>query len=309
MLRSTLIYLSKQKRIFDFIRTNWLAKRMVSRFVAGDTLADVVAAVREMNARGITATVDLLGESVATQEDADAAVAGALGILECVAKEQLQANLSIKLTQLGFDVDAGRFEANVRRILDRARALGIFVRVDMEGSAHTQRTLDLFEKALHPAYGDGTGIVIQAYLRRSAADIDRLIAAKAKVRLCKGAYLEPSTVAFPDKREIGRSYVELAERLLRSGQYHGIATHDETILSHVKAFAKAEGIGPERFEFQMLFGIRRDLQRSLREEGWNVRVYVPFGTYWYPYFMRRLAESPSTLFFIPISVIKESLRR
>lgn len=309
MLRSTLIYLSKQKRIFDFIRTNWLAKKMVSRFVAGDTLADVVTVVREMNARGITATLDLLGESVSTQEDADAAVAGALGILECIATEKLQANLSIKLTQLGFDVDEGRFKANLRRIFERAKALGIFVRVDMEGSAHTQRTLDLFEKELHPAYGDGTGVVIQSYLRRSAADIDRLIAAKAKVRLCKGAYLEPPTVAFPEKREINRSYVDLAEKLLRSGQYHGIATHDEAIIAHVKAFAKAEGIGPERFEFQMLYGIRRDLQRALREEGWNVRVYVPFGTFWYPYFMRRLAESPSTLFFIPLSVMKETFRR
>jgi len=309
MLRSTLIYLSKQKRIFDFIRRNWLAKKMVSRFVAGDTLADVVPVVREMNTAGIRATLDLLGESVSTQEDADAAVEGALSILEGIAKEKLDANLSIKLTQLGFDVDAARFKANIGRIFERARALGIFVRVDMEGSAHTQRTLDLFEQDLLPAHGDGVGIVIQSYLRRSAADIDRLIAARAKVRLCKGAYLEPPTVAFPAKADIDRSYVELAEKLLRSGQYHGIATHDERIIAHVKAFAKAEGIAPERFEFQMLYGIRRDLQRGLRAEGWNVRIYVPFGTYWYPYFMRRLAESPSTLFFIPMSVIKESLRR
>jgi proline dehydrogenase len=309
MLRQTLIYLSRQKRIFDFIRANWLAKKMVSRFVAGDTLADVVPVVREMNARGITATLDLLGESVSRQEEADAAVAGALGILERIATEKLGANLSIKLTQLGFDLDPAAFGANLRRIVERARALGIFVRVDMEGSAHTQRTLDLFEKELLPAHGEGVGIVIQSYLRRSAADIERLMAAKAKVRLCKGAYLEPPSVAFPDKRDVNRSYVELAERLLRSGQYHGIATHDEAIIDHVKRFAKAEGIGPERFEFQMLYGIRRDLQRALREEGWNVRIYVPFGTYWYPYFMRRLAESPSTLFFIPLSVLKEALRR
>jgi len=309
MLRQALIHLSKQKQIFNFIRSNRLAKKMVSRFVAGDTLADVVPVVREMNAQGITATLDLLGESVSSEEDADTAVAGALGILDCIAAERLQANLSIKLTQLGFDLDVARFAANLRRIFDRARELGIFVRVDMEGSDHTQRTLDLFEKELHPAHGDGVGIVIQSYLRRSAADIERLIGAKAKVRLCKGAYLEPPTVAFPHKRDIDRSYIELAERLLRSGQYHGIATHDEAIIAHVKRFAKAEGIGPERFEFQMLYGIRRDLQRGLRAEGWNVRIYVPFGTYWYPYFMRRLAESPSTLFFIPMSVAKEALRR
>lgn len=309
MLRQTLIYLSRQKRLSEFVRSNGLARKMVARFVAGDALADVVPVVREMNARGITATLDLLGESVSTQAEADAAVAGAIGILECIAAERLDANLSIKLTQLGFDVDAERFAANLDRIFERARARGIFVRVDMEGSAHTQRTLNLFEQRLLPAHGDGVGIVIQSYLRRSAEDVDRLIAAKAKVRLCKGAYLEPPAIAFPDKRDINRSYVALAERLLRSGQYHGIATHDETIIEHVKRFARTEGIGAERFEFQMLYGIRRDLQRSLREEGWNVRVYVPFGTYWYPYFMRRLAESPSTLVFIPLSLLKEATRR
>lgn len=309
MLRQTLIYLSKQQRIFDFIRGNSLASRFASRFVAGDTLDTAVAAVRLLNAKGITATLDLLGESVSTQSEADAAVAGAIAILERIAAEKPQANLSVKLTQLGFDVDPAKFAANIRSILDRAKALGIFVRVDMEGSAHTQRTLDLFEKELHPVYGDGVGIVIQSYLRRSAADIERLVAAGAKVRLCKGAYLEPPTVAFPTKREIDASYVRLTQRLLQSGQYHGIATHDAAIIEQVRRFATEQGIGKERFEFQMLFGIRRDLQQALRAEGYGVRVYVPFGTHWYPYFMRRLAESPSTLFFIPMSVLKEGFHR
>ena len=309
MLRKTLIYLSKQQRIFDFIRGNPLASRFASRFVAGDTLDTAVAAVRLLNATGITATLDLLGESVSTQSEADAAVAGAIAILERIAAEKPQANLSVKLTQLGFDVDPAKFAANIRSILDRAKALGVFVRVDMEGSAHTQRTLDLFEKELHPVYGDGVGIVIQSYLRRSAADIERLVAAGAKVRLCKGAYLEPPTVAFPTKREIDASYVHLTQRLLQSGQYHGIATHDAVIIEQVRRFATEQGIGKERFEFQMLFGIRRDLQQALRAEGYGVRVYVPFGTHWYPYFMRRLAESPSTLFFIPMSVLKEAFRR
>jgi len=309
MLRKTLIYLSKQQRIFDFIRGNPLASRFASRFVAGDTLDTAVAAVRLLNAKGITATLDLLGESVSTQSEADAAVAGAIAILERIAAEKPQANLSVKLTQLGFDVDPAKFAANIRSILDRAKALGVFVRVDMEGSAHTQRTLDLFEKELHPVYGDGVGIVIQSYLRRSAADIERLVAAGAKVRLCKGAYLEPPTVAFPTKREIDASYVCLTQRLLQSGQYHGIATHDAVIIEQVRRFATEQGIGKERFEFQMLFGIRRDLQQALRAEGYGVRVYVPFGTHWYPYFMRRLAESPSTLFFIPMSVLKEGFRR
>jgi proline dehydrogenase len=309
MLRQTLIYLSKQQRIFDFIRTNRLASKVASRFVAGDTLDTAVAAVRELNAKGIAATLDLLGESVRTQEEASAAVAGAVSILDRIGAERPLANLSVKLTQLGFDLDPAAFAANIRRILDRAKALGIFVRIDMEGSAHTQRTLDLFEKELHPAYGEGVGIVIQSYLRRSAADVARLIGAKAKVRLCKGAYLEPATIAFHAKREIDASFVQLTQRLLQSGQYHGIATHDAAIIEQVKRFAKEQGIGPERFEFQMLFGIRRDLQQALRAEGYNVRVYVPFGTYWYPYFMRRLAESPSTLFFIPMSVLKEGFRR
>jgi proline dehydrogenase len=309
MLRQALIYLSKQQRIFDFIRGNPLASRFASRFVAGDTLDTAVAAVRLLNAKGITATLDLLGESVSTQSEADAAVAVAITILERIAAEKPQANLSVKLTQLGFDVDPAKFAANIRSIFDRAKALGIFVRIDMEGSAHTQRTLDLFENELHPVYGDGVGIVIQSYLRRSAADIERLVAAGAKVRLCKGAYLEPPTVAFPTKREIDASYVRLTQRLLQSGQYHGIATHDPAIIEQVRRFATEQGIGKERFEFQMLFGIRRDLQQALRAEGYGVRVYVPFGTHWYPYFMRRLAESPSTLFFIPMSVLKEGFRR
>jgi proline dehydrogenase len=309
MLRETLIYLSKQQRINDFVCTNPIASRFASRFVAGDTLDTAVQAVRRLAASGITATLDMLGESVSTQTEADAAVAGALSILDRIAAERLTANLSVKLTQLGFDVDAARFGANIRRILDRARELGIFVRVDMEGSEHTQRTLDLFEKELHPVYGDGVGIVIQAYLRRTAADVERLVAARAKVRLCKGAYSEPAAIAFPVKRDIARSYVEITRRLLQSGQYHGIATHDAAIIDEVKRFAKENDIGPERFEFQMLYGIRRDLQNGLRAEGYNVRVYVPFGTRWYPYFMRRLAEAPSTLAFIPWSVLRESFGR
>lgn len=309
MLRDALIYLSKQQRLNEFACTNPLATRVASRFVAGDTLDKAVEAVRRLATSGITATLDMLGESVSTQAEADAAVGGAIGILDRIAAERLTANLSMKLTQLGFDVDATQFRENIRRILDRAKALGIFVRIDMEGSEHTQRTLDLFEKDLHPVYGDGVGIVIQSYLRRTAADIDRLVAAKAKVRLCKGAYSEPSTIAFPDKRDIDRNYVDMAKRLLTSGQYHGIATHDPRIITEVKAFAKAEGLAPTGFEFQMLYGIRRDLQQSLRAEGYNVRIYVPFGTRWYPYFMRRLAEAPSTLVFLPMSVIKEAFAR
>jgi proline dehydrogenase len=308
MLRQSLLYLSRQKQIFAFIRTNPLAVKVASRFVAGETLDTAVAAVRELGTKGITATLDLLGESVNTAEEAQAAVAGAISILDRIAADRLTANLSVKLTQLGFDLDPALFGANIRRILDRAKELGVFVRVDMEGSAHTQRTLDLFEKELHPVYGDGVGIVIQSYLRRSAADVERLSAAKAKVRLCKGAYVEPPTVAFPSRPEIDESFVHITERLLQSGHYHGVATHDPKIIERVRRYAKEQGIGPERFEFQMLYGIRRDLQQALRAEGYNVRIYVPFGTHWYPYLMRRLAESPSTLVFMPLSVMREALR-
>jgi proline dehydrogenase len=309
MLRQSLLYLSRQKQIFAFIRSNPLAVKVASRFVAGETLDTAVAAVRELGTKGITSTLDLLGESVSTAEEARAAVAVVVSILDRIAADRLSANVSVKLTQLGFDLDPALFAGGIRRILDRGKELGIFVRVDMEGSEHTQRTLDLFEKELLPEYGDGVGIVIQSYLRRSAADIERLIAAKAKVRLCKGAYVEPPTVAFPSRPEIDESYVRITEQLLRSGQYHGVATHDPTIIERVKRYAKEQGIGPERFEFQMLYGIRRDLQQSLRAEGYNVRIYVPFGTHWYPYLMRRLAESPSSLAFIPLSVMREALRR
>lgn len=309
MLRQALLYLSRQKQIFAFIRTNPLAKRAASRFVAGETLDSAVAAVRDLNAKGITATLDLLGESVTNDGEARAAVAGAISILDRIAADKLQANLSVKLTQLGFDLDPALFGEHICRILDRGTALGIFVRIDMEGTAHTERTLNLFERELYPVYGDGVGIVIQSYLRRSAADIERLIAAKAKVRLCKGAYVEPASIAFPAKNDVDRSYVQITERLLLSSQYHAVATHDPAIIEQVKRFAKDKGIAAERFEFQMLYGIRRDLQRTLRADGYNVRVYVPFGTHWYPYLMRRLAESPSTLAFIPWSVVKESPHR
>lgn len=309
MLRQTLLYLSRQKQIFTFVRSNPLAVKAASRFVAGETLDSAVAAVRDLNAKGITATLDLLGESVTNDGEAHAAVAGAVSILDRIAADKLQANLSVKLTQLGFDLDPALFGGHIRRILDRGKALGIFVRIDMEGSTHTERTLNLFERELYPVYGGGVGIVIQSYLRRSAADIERLIAAKAKVRLCKGAYVEPASIAFPAKKDVDRSYVQITERLLRSGQYHAVATHDPAIIEQVKRFAEDNGIAAERFEFQMLYGIRRDLQLALRAEGYNVRIYVPFGTRWYPYLMRRLAESPSTLAFIPWSVVKERFHR
>jgi proline dehydrogenase len=307
MLRRSLLYLSEQPRIFSFVRGNALARRLASRFVAGETMDTAVVAVRELNGRGISASLDLLGESVTSAAEARASAGTVIELFRRIAAERLDCNVSVKLTQLGLDLDAALCATNVRGILDQAREAGIPLRIDMESSAHTQRTLDLFEKELLPAYGDLVGIVIQSYLRRSAADVDRLIAARARVRLCKGAYQEPATVAFPVKADVNRSYVELMEMLLEHGHQPAVATHDPTLIAHARRFVERKGIAAERFEFQMLYGIRRDLQQDLRKAGFRVRVYVPFGTQWYPYLMRRLAERPANIAFFLGNVVKESL--
>jgi proline dehydrogenase len=218
----------------------------------------------------------------------------------------VDANVSVKLTQMGFDISEPACLANMTAILEKAKALRSFVRLDMEGSAYTQRTLDFFGDKLFAAYGPYTGVVIQSCLRRSEADIGRLIEMQARVRLCKGAYLEPPEVAFPAKADVDRNYVTLMERLMERGNYPGIATHDQAIITHAREFAKSKGIDPARFEFQMLYGIRRDLQDELRAAGFNVRVYVPFGTQWYPYLMRRLAERPANLVFILGNLVREA---
>ncbi len=309
MFRATLLYLSEQKQINAFVRRNRLARRGASRFVAGETLDEAATAVRALNAKRISASLDLLGESVTRADDARAAATAIVGTLDRIAADKLDCNLSVKLTQLGFDLGEDLVRENMRRILERAKQLGIFVRVDMEGSAHTQRTLDLFEKDLFPAYGrDTVGIVIQSYLYRSAADVGRLVAAGARVRLCKGAYKEPAAVAFPAKADVDRSFGELMEQLIERGPYPGIATHDPALIDRAKRFVRSKGIPFDRFEFQMLNGVRRDLQEQLVREGYRVRVYVPYGTQWYPYFMRRLAERPANIVFIVGNVLKEAGR-
>jgi proline dehydrogenase len=308
MLRAGLLYLSEQPSIFRFIRSNALAKKLSSRFVAGETLDTAVSAVKELNAQGITASLDLLGESVHSAEAARAAARTATLMLDRIAALKLKANISVKLTQFGLDADPKLCAENLHRLLDRGRELGIFVRIDMESTEYTQRTLELFSTDLRPAYGDGVGVVIQSMLRRSKVDVEQLVASQARVRLCKGAYQEPPMVAFPDKRDVDRSYSELMEMLLERGNYPGIATHDEALIARAKGFAKDHAIGRERFEFQMLYGVRRDLQRRLVREGYHVRVYVPFGTQWYPYLMRRLAERPANIAFILGNVLKEGAR-
>jgi len=306
-MRQGLLWLSEQPRIFNFVRRNGLARRFASRFVAGETIESGVVAARELAARGITASLDLLGESVKEEREAVAARDQYLRMLDSMAAAGVEVNVSVKLTQMGLDIDEDLCAANLTRILEKAGAVGGFVRLDMEGSAYTQRTLDFFKQRLLERFGRHCGVVIQAMLHRSEADVADLIAHGARVRLCKGAYLEPSTVAFPDKADVDRSYVTLMERLLAEGNYPGIATHDDVIIRHAQGFVQRNRIGPDRFEFQMLYGVRRDLQGRLRRAGHRMRVYIPFGTQWYPYLMRRLAERPANIAFILGNVVKESV--
>ncbi|MGH7673474.1 MAG: proline dehydrogenase family protein [Gemmatimonadales bacterium] len=289
------------------MRRNGLARRLASRFVAGETVDSAVAALHELNAAGLSASLDLLGESVQRAEEARQARDTYLETLDRIRAAGADANVSVKLTQMGLDIDEALCVANLRAII--ARAHGSFVRIDMEQSSYAERTLQLFTGTLHPEFGNAVGVVLQSYLRRTARDVDAMVALGARVRLCKGAYQESPDVAFPAKRDVDANYVACMERLLERGHYPGIATHDQRIINHAKAFTRARGIPPARFEFQMLYGVRRDLQHALRREGYNLRVYVPFGTHWYPYLMRRLAERPANLAFIVGNVLKESVRR
>jgi proline dehydrogenase len=309
MMRTGLLWLSEQQRVFRFVRGNGLARRFASRFVAGESVDTAVEAVRELNRRGIAATLDFLGESVSQESEAARARDTYLQMLDRIAASGVDSNVSVKLTQMGFDIGEDVCFANMAAILDKAKALGSFVRLDMESSAYTQRTLDFFANRLFGRWGPHVGVVIQSCLRRSEGDIERLIEMRARVRLCKGAYLEPPEVAFPDKADVDRNYVRLMERLLERGNYPGLATHDARIIEHARRHVREHRIEPPRYEFQMLYGVRRDLQDRLRSDGYNMRVYVPFGTQWYPYLMRRLAERPANIAFILGNVVREAVQR
>ena len=307
MLRNTLLYLSNQPRIFKFVRNNRLAKHFASRFVAGETVEEALAAARELNAKGISASLDLLGESVYTEQEARSARDAYLNLLDRIQEAKLQANVSVKLTAMGLDIDHELCVAIMQDILGRAQQYDTFVRLDMESSAYTDITLKLFEDRLYPAYKVNVGVVVQSSLYRTFADVEHMNALKARVRLCKGAYKEPPSVAYPDKKDVDATYVKCMHELMLKGNYPGIATHDAAIITEAKRFAKEQGIANDRFEFQMLYGVRRDLQDALVKEGYRVRCYVPFGTQWYPYLMRRLAERPANVAFITGGVIKEAL--
>jgi len=309
MLRSTLLYLSRQQHVFRFVRNNRLAKGMARRFVAGEEVDEALATVRALNARGMSASLDELGESVTNERQARATRDSYLHILDRIADAQLDANVSVKLTALGLDISDELCVAVMQDLLERARRHASFVRVDMESSAYTEKTLRLFEERFYPSFRQHVGIVLQSYLYRTFADVERANELRCRVRLCKGAYKEPPSVAFPAKSDVDASFVKCMRALLEHGNYPGIATHDQAIIEATKRFARERGIGPERFEFQMLYGVRRDLQEQLVREGWRLRVYVPYGNQWYPYLMRRLAERPANIAFITGNMVRELMSR
>jgi proline dehydrogenase len=304
MLRHTLIFLSESKAAKAVV-TRTPLRRMSARFVPGETVEDFLGAALEANAADLTVTGNYLGEAEHDERTARDAVAAYLQILDGIASRGLNGNISVKPTQVGLEIGKEFFKENLRRLLDPAQAAGIFVRWDMESSQWTQATLDPFEELWAEGYRN-MGTVLQSYLRRTMDDALRMNELGVRVRLCKGAYVEPPEVAFQDKAKVDGNFVEVAKVLMAEGNYPALATHDDPIIDTLKAFAAQEGIGPDRFEFQMLHGVRRDLQQQLRQEGYNVRVYVPFGVSWYPYLMRRLAERPANVLFFVGSVVKES---
>ena len=276
---------------------------MSRRFVAGETVEDALAAARELNAKGISVSVDNLGEFVTNAEESRQSAQLYHDVLDEIAKRKLNANVSLKLTHMGLDVDEPMCKDLVCGLVQHAKQIGNFVRVDMENSPYTQRTLD-FVYQLHREAPGAVGAVLQSYMRRTEQDARELCSQGIRIRLCKGAYKEPDEVAFQAKSDVDANYVKVAKYIMKSGVYHGIATHDEAIIKELIAFAKAEGLAPDAFEFQMLHGVRRDLQQSLVKQGWRMRVYVPFGTEWYPYLMRRLAERPANALFIAKNVLR-----
>lgn len=305
MLRESLLFLSNSPTAKRVLTGTPITRSMSRRFVPGETVRELVAAIREANARGLSATANYLGEHVTHSAAAIAAADRYLDVLDRVHEDGLDANVSLKFTQMGQDIDEAFLRDNLGRVLDRARAHGIFVRFDMESADHTDRTLDAFEALWREGWRD-IGVVLQSYLYRTADDLERVLDLGARVRLCKGAYAESADVAWHDRDRIDESFVQLMKALLERANYPAIATHDERMIQATLRHARDREIDPGAFEFQMLYGVRRDLQRDLVNQGFNVRVYVPFGEAWYSYLMRRLAERPANVMFMASSLIKES---
>ena len=300
--KALLLYLSQRHQLKDLFG-GWPGfKQVTRRFIAGENIDDAIAAISELNKLGITASFDHLGESTTSRAEADADVREYLHVLDRIEATGVDSNVSVKLTQLGLDIDRDYCFNNVSRIVEAAKRHGNFVRVDMEDSTKTDATLAIFRQLFHE-FGN-VGIVLQAYLYRTEQDVADVLALGARVRLCKGAYKEPAEVAFPDKAAVDANFVKLMQQLLSSGIYHGIATHDEAMITATRDYAARAGIAKDAFEFQMLYGIRRDLQLKLIKEGYRVRTYVPYGEFWYPYFMRRLAERPANVWFVLKNLVK-----
>jgi proline dehydrogenase len=299
LLRAAFISLSESKSLRSAAEKTWIGQRLSRRFVAGTTIEDALAATQAMNKLGLSVSVDNLGENVTNAEEARHSAQLYHRMLDQMSAQRLNSNVSLKLTHMGLDVDESMAYEIASGVVQHAARINNFVRIDMEGSAYTQRTLD-FVHRLHsqPENADHVGAVIQSYMFRSEKDVEALLADRIRIRLCKGAYQEPPDVAFPKKDDVDANYIKLMKMLLKSGVYHGIATHDENMIRATIEFAQKEKIAPSAFEFQMLYGVRRDLQQKLVKEGWRCRVYIPFGTEWYPYLMRRLAERPANAIFI-----------
>jgi proline dehydrogenase len=299
LLRSSFIALSHHRALRRFCESSSLGVKLSSRFVAGMEITDAIRVAEDVNKQGIAVTIDSLGESVASETEAHHAADIYHQLLDLIAARKIKANISVKLTQMGLEVSPELAESIALSLTQHAKSAGSFMRVDMEDSSLTQVTLDIVRRIhARPGLRESIGVVIQAYLYRSQADIEQLIADGICVRLCKGAYKEPPEVAFPRKSDVDANFVKLGNRLIESPHYNALATHDEAMIDAAKTYALEHKIDPSRFEFQMLYGIKRDLQRSLVREGFNVRVYIPFGTDWYPYFMRRLAERPANVLFL-----------
>ncbi len=302
--RSALIYLSRQEGLKDFATRFRPFKKLTTRFVAGETIEEALERIRELNSEDCTASFDHLNESVISAKEAEAEVREYLSILARIEETGIRSNVSIKLTQFGLEIDPELAYKNAHRVVDEAARRKNFVRIDMEASSVTQVTIDIF-KRIRAEYGlDDVGIVLQSYLYRTFEDVVDLLKIPARIRLCKGAYSEPAEVAFPNKKDVDVNFVRVMRLLLASGTYHGIATHDSKMIDATIDFAQREGISKKAFEFQMLYGVRRDLQRQLAKDGYNMRVYVPYGKHWYPYFMRRLAERPANIWFLLKNIIK-----
>jgi len=306
VLRSAFIALSRNRALRSFCERSSIGNQLSSRFVAGMEIADALAVAESVNRQGMHVTLDSLGESVTSAEEAHRAAEIYHQLLDAIAARNLDANISVKLTQMGLTLDPKLAGSIALELAEHARRTGNFVRIDMEDSPLTQVTLDIV-RSVHARDGlsGSIGIVIQAYLYRSRGDIEQLVAERIRVRLCKGAYKEPAEVAFPRKADVDASYIELTQLLLESPVYHGLATHDEAMVAAAKSYATEHRIPSANFEFQMLYGVRRDLQRRLVAEGYNVRVYIPFGREWYPYFMRRLAERPANVLFLAKNLLRK----